>query len=156
MPTEGRLLRPAGYTLSKEIEAIAEQYDTLLFAAFMCALVAVGGLAGASVEGWGQLPLLASFGVASAWCTAVAWRKLQLVRRKRLGLLGEQTMGDLLGRLARVGNRVFHDVPGDEESKKKWNVDHVVVGPGGVFRHRNQVSVEAPDEGGRAYERGRL
>lgn len=46
----------------------------------------------------------------------------------RLGLEGEKVVGQSLESLRSCGCRVFHDVPGDG-----FNVDHVVVGPQGVF-----------------------
>jgi hypothetical protein len=44
---------------------------------------------------------------------------------------GEQAVAEKLAdrQLAAAGYVSFHDVPGDGS----WNVDHVVVGPGGVF-----------------------
>jgi hypothetical protein len=47
---------------------------------------------------------------------------------------GEQAVAEKLadGGLAAAGYQVFNDVPA-QKGKKKWNVDHVVVGPGGVF-----------------------
>lgn len=54
------------------------------------------------------------------------------VRRKlrsmKLGLVGEKLVGQFLEDLRRQGCRVFHDIVG-----KEFNLDHVVVGPQGVF-----------------------
>ena len=54
------------------------------------------------------------------------------VRRRlgalRLGLAGEKVVGQLLETLRTQGCQVFHDIPGEG-----FNVDHVVVGPQGVF-----------------------
>jgi len=62
----------------------------------------------------------------------VAWNKtLQLRRRMdndELGIQGEQRVGEGLDNLKPHGYRVFHDIQGD-----KFNIDHVVVGPTGVF-----------------------
>jgi len=53
--------------------------------------------------------------------TTVAWRT---------GAIGEERTGELLGPLEAQGFRVIHDrlIPGRRE-----NIDHVVVGPSGVF-----------------------
>jgi len=48
--------------------------------------------------------------------------------RLRLGLDGERAVGEELNQLMLRGCRVFHDVPGEP-----FNVDHVVVGPAGVW-----------------------
>ena len=56
------------------------------------------------------------------------------IRNWRFGMRGEQAVAEKLADsgLAASGYRVFHDLPA-EKGKKKWNVDHIVVGPGGVF-----------------------
>lgn len=46
----------------------------------------------------------------------------------RLGAIGEQVVGRELDRLIARGHRVFHDL-----DFGRWNIDHVVVGPTGVF-----------------------
>jgi hypothetical protein len=143
LPTEEKLLRPAGYSLGKRVEDLTEDYVTLLFAAFMCALFAAGAFGCASDRLSDRLPGFIVFGGASAFFTILAWRKLRVVRRCRLGLLGEQTMGDLLGRLAREGYRIFHDVPGSGN----WNVDHVAVGRGGIFAIETKCRMKRPVRG---------
>jgi hypothetical protein len=59
------------------------------------------------------------------------WRLEDELRNWRFELRGEQAVAEsLAGRgVAAAGYVAFHDVPGEGE----WNVDHVVVGPGGVF-----------------------
>jgi hypothetical protein len=49
-----------------------------------------------------------------------------------LGQFGERNVADHLDALRQRGWRVFHDVPAENKGKK-FNLDHVVVGPGGVF-----------------------
>lgn len=62
------------------------------------------------------------------------WQVRKVVRaageldRLRLGLDAELAVGQELDQLMREGAVVFHDVPGE-----KFNVDHVVVAPQGVF-----------------------
>ena len=51
----------------------------------------------------------------------------------RLGLLGEQVVGQILDRLSSDSIRVFHDLEVNEPGKKPWNIDHVVLTPAGVF-----------------------
>lgn len=62
----------------------------------------------------------------------LAWRVSVLVRETRklqLGLDAEMAMGQELNNLMREGFWVFHDVQADGP----FNVDHVVVGPQGLF-----------------------
>lgn len=61
-----------------------------------------------------------------------AFKTVKLVekaRNLRLGLEAESAVGEELNLLMKDGFSVFHDIPGD----KAFNVDHVVVGPTGVF-----------------------
>src|SRR5690349_10675263 len=78
LPTEEKLLRPAGYSLSKEIEELTQGYQDMLFIAFMCALVATGALAAPAAGGPDQLVLLALFGGACAVLAVMAWRNLEV------------------------------------------------------------------------------
>jgi hypothetical protein len=57
------------------------------------------------------------------------YRKLRpLIAQYRLGRDGERAVGQALEKLRPMGYGVFHDVPGDS-----FNVDHVIVGPTGVY-----------------------
>jgi hypothetical protein len=53
---------------------------------------------------------------------------LNLRRSYRMGYEGEIAVGQELNQLMRDGFRVYHDFPAG-----KFNVDHIVVGPSGVF-----------------------
>jgi hypothetical protein len=59
------------------------------------------------------------------------WQLDDELRNWRFGLRGEQAVAEKLGgaELARAGYVAFHDMPGDGA----WNIDHVVIGPAGVF-----------------------
>lgn len=49
-------------------------------------------------------------------------------RRYRQGLDGEMAVGQELTELLKDGMSVYHDIPAD-----KFNIDHIIVGPKGVF-----------------------
>jgi len=66
--------------------------------------------------------------VFTAFAAYKVWRARAQAVQLRLGLQGELAVGEALEVLRAHGYRVFHDLPGDG-----FNVDHVVVGPGGVF-----------------------
>jgi hypothetical protein len=55
-------------------------------------------------------------------------KALPQYRQYKLGLKGEQIVGQILETLRADGYRVFHDLQGDG-----FNVDHVLVGPAGLF-----------------------
>ncbi|HEY7892635.1 MAG TPA: nuclease-related domain-containing protein [Solirubrobacteraceae bacterium] len=68
-----------------------------------------------------EIALLATIFVVSRFV-------LPLVERHDRGATGEEHVGALLDRLGHEGWRVIHDV-----SFGHGNVDHIVIGPGGVF-----------------------
>jgi hypothetical protein len=49
-------------------------------------------------------------------------------RHLRMGLLGEMAVAEELNRLMLDGCQVYHDFPAE-----KFNVDHIIVGPKGIF-----------------------
>jgi Nuclease-related domain len=64
-------------------------------------------------------------------CIFVALRIMQIRPRLRAlqqGIDGEKAVGQFLDRMREQGYQVFHDVLGGG-----FNVDHVLIGPGGVF-----------------------
>lgn len=50
------------------------------------------------------------------------------IRNLQMGNEGERVVANVLDPLREKGYRVFHDIPGPG-----FNIDHVIVGPGGVF-----------------------
>jgi len=60
------------------------------------------------------------------------WKLLKKRHDYRLGLDCETAVGQELNQLMLEGCRVFHDFP-VEEFNKKFNIDHIVVSPKGVF-----------------------
>jgi hypothetical protein len=50
-----------------------------------------------------------------------------------LGYFGERVVAEHLDELKQEGWRIFHDVPGESRNGASFNIDHVAVGPGGVF-----------------------
>ena len=82
------------------------------------------------------------------------FRKLMERRRYQLGYFGEREVGEKLSPLIRRGFHVFHDVPA-EAGGRKFNIDHVVIGPTGAFvietktRRKRKTGVK---EGRKAHE----
>lgn len=107
----------------------------LLLALLANALVAVLHLSlwfGGVVTG-----VLAGFFTAAA-CSPPAW-----IDNWQDGALGEKRTGEQLAPSAKEGWRILHDLPAEH-----GNIDHIVVGPGGVFlldskRWHGQVTIEA-------------
>ncbi|MDE3098721.1 MAG: NERD domain-containing protein [Verrucomicrobiota bacterium] len=90
---------------------------------------------------------LTMFGSAAAICTILAWRTLWNIRSYRMGLLGEQAMAEELQRLIPSGYKIFHDIP-CEKGDRKWNIDHVAVGPAGVFAIETKYRTKRPGKAG--------
>jgi hypothetical protein len=152
-PQKSKLLRPPGYSaLCRAEEAFDKLNDALVQA------LGAGAVAGLSfgplavilqglvlrqfsftqvVESSHSYMLLAILGLglsAVAFCVAsclLVFRHEDEIRTWRFGARGEQAVAESLAdpKLAAAGYRAFHDLPGDGE----WNVDHIIVGPGGVF-----------------------
>lgn len=68
------------------------------------------------------------FAISLAMCGPKVWRLCRGMRNLALGLRGERTVGQALQSLIARGYRVFHDIQQDG-----YNIDHVLIGPGGVF-----------------------
>jgi Nuclease-related domain len=100
--------------------------------AWRAPLVAAAGLAGNVLAAQAGLPRAGLVGLVVA--ALVGWRlrfrRSEQARTWQRGAQGERNTARLLGRLARDGFVVFHDlaVPGSPA-----NVDHLVIGPSGVF-----------------------
>ena len=82
-------------------------------------------------------PVLFSFaaGLSASYAAFRIWRALPKLRALRQAAEGEQAVGQFLERLREGGFHVFHDVIG-----AGFNVDHVLIGPAGVFTVETKTS----------------
>lgn len=134
MPLTVFLLRPPGESLRLRIEALDEKINDrllwLIICSFFVGLGAWTSVANWIVGGFVVVAGLAIFVVLSRRFTAT----LRLRRDCYLGFLGERAVGEELNSLLADGWKIFHDVEFDENpGAKPFNVDHVVVGTGGIF-----------------------
>ncbi len=143
-PQREKLLRPPGYSLSNRLIDLGDRlFVALAMAGFVSAMAAtfitatVQLLAGDAGVGWIALGAVVSVAVLSFSINRiiVTFALIEAMRTCRLGLRGEQAVAESLHELAAAGYRVFHDLPGHEicPGDAKWNIDHVLVGPRGVF-----------------------
>jgi hypothetical protein len=114
--------------------------DVLMIRVLRGVVILVGMPIGAAAEwvryGMGWNPTVqSSIGMTLAAISGVClaaykiWRMLPEARAITLGIEGEVAVGQFLQDYCRnSGYRVLHDIPG-----RGFNVDHVLVGPGGVF-----------------------
>jgi hypothetical protein len=133
-----RLLRMAGETQLKEANQLDERFVVLWLAAAVgpCIL----GLILLAVARFlpGPWPVVGAALTAAIFLSALAigLRRLVIFLRERgdryLGYFAERVVGEYLEPLKLIGWRIFHNVP-CEIGAERFNIDHVAVGPGGVF-----------------------
>lgn len=156
-PQMEKILRPPGYSAMCKIDELVDKSAMAAFQTIMASLVfglgcgtfypvfyglAIGRFT--LTQLWAApkpLPVVASvlllMGLVSlvwlVWHSCRVWKLFKEIRDWRFGMRGEQAVAEKLAdpSLAAAGYVAFHDIPGN--GKSKWNIDHVVVGPGGVF-----------------------
>lgn len=135
---EDRLLRGPGEELRRKLIELDEQYiwETIGGIAGGVIVFGVGIEVGRRVFGpssttpWILASIVALIAIGIGWLRVVrVWQKRQ---KLFLGWFGERYTSEYLEPAKLLGWRVFHDVPFVSDGKK-FNVDHVAVGPGGVL-----------------------
>lgn len=132
-PLTKDLLRGPGHTLSRELEDARGDLVAYLAAIVPVPLflLAAWALDDRSKGRQSAFPII-DLVVIGILVIVFAYRSFFLIRKIRrlsLGHEAERAVGQELNQLIGHGFRVFHDIVGDTA----FNVDHVVVGPTGVF-----------------------
>lgn len=132
-PLTKDLLRGPGHTLGKDLEDARNDLIAYLVAIVPTPLffLSAWALDPRSRGGLSAFPMI-YLAVIVILIIFFAYRAFSLVgriRRLSLGHEAETAVGQELNQLLSHGFRVFHDVSGDTA----FNVDHVIVGPAGVF-----------------------
>ena len=151
-PVKTRLLRPAGYSLEKRVDDLIDQAQNRFFSLFVVAVfltpllpldwmiaVWISAENVSLVEVWntdhGAMIYTCLAGAAillllGFWLTHQLLNLITEARNCRFGARGEQAVGEILGSLpvVKAGYQSYHDLPSDY-----GNIDHVSVGPGGIF-----------------------
>lgn len=123
-PLQDKLLRPPGESLRLKIEDLNDDVAELVFVAVCVPLI--------MVPLFFRYYLPGAFFVIAVFSLYCVWRAVRLARTLgncRLGFNGERAVGEELNQLMLDGCHVFHDFPADS----KWNIDHIVVAPSGVY-----------------------
>jgi len=125
-------LRPPGESLRRKIEEINEKFDNeFAVIGILCTGAGTYATCMTVVSGAKGVPIMLA-GSTIILGTILAWRKLTKLQtelwQNRLGFDGERLVGEQLNRMVADGFHVFHDMPFDG-----FNIDHVLVGPPGVF-----------------------
>jgi hypothetical protein len=124
VPTNEKLLRPPGESLSRKIAS----YDERLLASSILLMTApvFYALQTPKISNVVFFGCLIPLTLLCAIPLFIAGRN---IRNYALGYLGERAVGEELNQLLRDGCHVFHDYPGGPN----WNIDHIVVAPSGVY-----------------------
>lgn len=155
-----KLLRSPGGYLEEQIELLNERLFDSLAAGVLLPPLIFCGLFVALGKGlqWGippatALPLLVL--IVLGTCVSIWVRQRRFMgtmtnlRNHRLGLLGERTVAQYLGQLAAHGYHIYHDLPAEGRTGS-FNLDHVVVGPSGLFvvetKTRRKPNAEAQNK----------
>jgi hypothetical protein len=121
--------RPAGEALRIKLESLDDKINDATLGLFLFPMLMINGLFALHPKDF-ITPVL--FFVISAGSSAFfGVRLFGLLRSRanyRLGFEGERFVGEELSRLIVLGFEIYHDVPFDG-----FNIDHVLVGPRGVF-----------------------
>jgi Nuclease-related domain len=136
-----RLLRTAGEQQLRDINRLDGAHLVMVLGAAVVpcilALILLEGVA--RLKGWwtlaGLAVVLAAF--LAALVLAMRWFLIRLRERsdRYLAYFGERVVAEVLDPLKGAGWHVYHNVP-CESGAERFNIDHVAVGPGGVFAIR--------------------
>lgn len=127
LPNDMRMLRPAGYSNRRKIDDLS---DNLMFFFLLCTFSSVAAFLFYAFGGLRNLvsvPMV--FGPMFLAGLFFSVRTVKKIQQYRLGLDGEFATAEELNQLMSHGYHVFHDLPATD----RFNIDHVIVGPTGVF-----------------------
>ena len=147
-PTEQKLLREAGHSLRQKLTKLDRQLARQLLTFVLIGVSPLMSLAN-KADSLARGPIETTLsritlGILVAVVLLAFYSAISYARQRRnlaLGLFGERVVAEHLEPLKAAGHRVFHDLPADDTSltpsgsakPKPFNIDHVVVGPAGVF-----------------------
>ncbi|MCP4624906.1 MAG: NERD domain-containing protein [bacterium] len=133
-PFVGKFLRSPGESLRLQLEDLKDDVSVYLFSILLFPIVLYSGVL--SYANFGdKAPSLSTILIlvllTSLFEAYFLFKLGQLINRRRkfrLGYEGELAVGQELNQLLREGYTVYHDFPADD-----FNIDHIVIGPAGVF-----------------------
>jgi hypothetical protein len=148
-PFTGHPRRPPGESLRLKLQELDDKLTGQIF--MLLGLPAF--LAAVSAINWRTISWQFLAGIFVIITVYVLWRIRSLreiakmLWNYRLGFEGERIVGEELNQLMLEGYRVFHDLPFDG-----FNIDHVVVGPNGIFAVETKSKRKRTDRHGRKLE----
>ncbi|MSU70175.1 MAG: NERD domain-containing protein [Opitutaceae bacterium] len=152
-PDNLKLLRGPGETQHRRLTRLDEHIIDHLLLAFGLPVVVSAALwwvtihlSGAAQIAGLVVTLVGLIGSLFAISRFLA-QKVQESANRYLGCFGERVVAEALEPLKAQGFRVFHDVPSGEASHP-FNIDHVVVGPSGIFAIETKMRRKGRAHGG--------
>ncbi|MFH1498864.1 MAG: nuclease-related domain-containing protein [Verrucomicrobiota bacterium] len=148
-----RLLRGPGESLRRRLQLHRQSELADILAAFVLPVLAsvVFFQIVTRLEETGQLLALLAAAFALAAALAFLLRRLlgriNHARNLYLGHFGERVVAESLEPLKAGGHLVFHDMPAGETGDD-FNLDHVIVGPRGVFAIETKTRRQSPRSAG--------
>lgn len=148
-PFTERLLRPPGESLRLRIEKLEEDMLGWVFAVVGVAFYLA--ISAQTVSSYLSAAVLLLPGVTALVFVARHLRRVIFERQDYyMGFLGERATAQYLTPLMSEGYEIYHDLPCSAASGAVFNLDHVIVGPNGLFvvetkARRKFVDVK-PDE----------
>ena len=138
-------IRPPGDSLRLKIAELESQRDDrlttfLLIPTLLAGMIAANPALRAFPYLAGALVIILSYSLRAGPRLV---RLARDIRDNKLGYLGERVVGEELNQLMLDGFRVFHDVPFDG-----YNIDHVIIGPPGVFAVETKTRRKPRDDDG--------
>lgn len=133
-PLSGKLLRSPGQSLLSQIDDLTDDINSDLFGIVAAPLI-LFSLAVFQLYMGFLKPTSWNIALYALLCLAIVLYSVKKLSRRlisrnelRLGLEAEMAVGQELNHLMREGYYVYHDFPAEN-----FNIDHVIVGSGGVF-----------------------
>jgi len=135
VPVGEKMMRSPGESLARMVEEKTETALWIYVAVCIIPVMAIVALRGSPKESlsiwalsiWAVILVGLGFGLSQ-----FVFNRMLALSNAFLGLKGERLVGEMLNRLLKDGFDVFHDYP-IEPDGRSVNIDHVVVGPNGVF-----------------------
>ncbi len=138
-PVEFKLLRSPGESLRRRMAKFDEDLFQYAIGAALVPLMIASAFLWCLAKFAPKTSLVLGLSVTAGVLVLTAvisgrwlWSKFNRYRDDRLGYIGERTVSESLTPLLREGYHVFHDVPAST-GERVFNLDHVVVGPAGLF-----------------------
>ena len=152
-PENFKLLRGPGETQRRLVARLDENVGDRLLLAFALPVVVAAALLWITTHlsgAWqlaGLVATLLGMLVTLYFVARFLAEKAEESGNRYLGYFGELIVAEALEPLKAQGFRVFHDVPcGD--AKAPFNIDHIVVGPSGVFAIETKTRRKGRARGG--------